>query len=70
MLDVVRLLEVKRAEFEVDQQHPCSQRVPGDVPSELQRVDGSVATHGGHHGAPDGRVEPALLNVARLREGA
>jgi hypothetical protein len=49
LFDALRLLEVKRAEFDAHNQNPGVRGRPNDVPRELKRVDGRIASHESDH---------------------
>ena len=62
MFDSLRLLEVKRAEFDAHNQNPGVGLRANNVPSELKRVDGRIASHESDHRPLNRMFELATSN--------
>ena len=73
--DVFRLLKVKGAQLEADDQHLCIGGRAYDMASELQCVDRRIATHKADHRSLDGGIEIAAphqfeVDARRGKSGA
>jgi hypothetical protein len=68
-LQVARLLQVDRAQLQVQHQHPCRRLRAHDVGGELQPREGGLAAHEAHHGALHPAAQPQMLHDLEVEAG-
>jgi hypothetical protein len=61
LLELLRLLQVQRAEFEVEHQHLRVRFGAHNVPRLLEAVDRRIAAHEADHGALDRGIEAEVI---------
>ena len=69
LFELVGLLKVERAEFEVEDEHLCLGFGADDVMRGFERIDGGVAAHEADHGALDGGREAEMADDFEVQAG-